>query len=330
MKQLMLFGTIFLLLSVVVFSEEHFSDDTTDTPLEISDLMITDITTDSSTISWRTNIETDSKIEYGETTDFGLTFHDEEKTFFHIVNLNDLESGSDYHFKVTSCSDECVTSEIYSFITSINDEEDIDSPGFDELEEIIEEISEQANLEDSEEVVDLAIDEIIKYRRRGSLVVGYGGIYQSYTIGVMKKLIARSSADNKILHVFVELSKVSPDEVEIFIDGQNYKLNLNDPFKIDLNRDEKYDIELTLISIPWPTVAKFHIKSTQGAMEFKELEYDLVDVFDTPNEEVIEDLIEDVIESKPMPREKSKAWQYIAIGALVLFTIFLLKPKKKY
>ncbi|MGQ9523564.1 MAG: fibronectin type III domain-containing protein [Armatimonadota bacterium] len=53
-------------------------------------------------ITWTTNVESDSLVEYGKTTDYGLKQESSDLAKDHAVRLTDLEPGAEYHYKVTS------------------------------------------------------------------------------------------------------------------------------------------------------------------------------------------------------------------------------------
>jgi len=53
-------------------------------------------------ITWTTNVEGDSLVEYGRTADYGLKQESSELVTDHAVKLTDLEPGAEYHYRVTS------------------------------------------------------------------------------------------------------------------------------------------------------------------------------------------------------------------------------------
>jgi len=65
-------------------------------------LSISDIGPDSVNISWKTNGGTDSKVEYGTTSGYGLTRTDDASVFSHTIHLNGLSSHTLYHYKIVS------------------------------------------------------------------------------------------------------------------------------------------------------------------------------------------------------------------------------------
>ena len=80
----------------------------------ITEVFITDITHSSAIVSWTTDIEADSMINYGETVEFGMTVSDEEMTTEHSIIIEDLSPANDYYIEVVSCisSDNCIASDL--------------------------------------------------------------------------------------------------------------------------------------------------------------------------------------------------------------------------
>lgn len=69
---------------------------------EISEVNIAEIARDKATISWKTDIDSDSTVEYGLTTDYGLLVTNEKHTKDHLLVISELSPGTLYHFKVKS------------------------------------------------------------------------------------------------------------------------------------------------------------------------------------------------------------------------------------
>lgn len=69
---------------------------------KISEITVGEITRSQVTISWKTDQETDSTIEYGLTPDYGLILTDEKLTKEHSIAVSELSPGTLYHFKVKS------------------------------------------------------------------------------------------------------------------------------------------------------------------------------------------------------------------------------------
>ncbi len=68
----------------------------------ISNIVVTDITSDSAIITWTTDQQADSLVEYGTTTAYGSSESDASLTTSHSITLSGLTPGTLYHFKVTS------------------------------------------------------------------------------------------------------------------------------------------------------------------------------------------------------------------------------------
>ena len=77
-------------------------DKTDKIPPTISDIKIEDISSNYATISWTTDEEADSYIEYGLSLDYDNTNGFRSKTINHLVKIDDLFPSTQYYYKVTS------------------------------------------------------------------------------------------------------------------------------------------------------------------------------------------------------------------------------------
>jgi hypothetical protein len=68
----------------------------------ISNISVSNITRDSATITWTTDMPSDSRVEYGTTTSYGSLVTDPTLTTSHSIILTNLTIETTYHFKVTS------------------------------------------------------------------------------------------------------------------------------------------------------------------------------------------------------------------------------------
>ncbi|MBU0708050.1 fibronectin type III domain-containing protein [Patescibacteria group bacterium] len=87
----------------------------------VSEVAISDIRLFDATITWKTNKETTTSIEYGTTTQYGTTYTDVggSYTFTHTVKLDKLTDGTTYHLKMAGADSNgnSVQSDNYSFTT---------------------------------------------------------------------------------------------------------------------------------------------------------------------------------------------------------------------
>lgn len=70
--------------------------------LVISGVEVVEITQTEVTISWLTDIEASSLVEYGQSADYGLSVSDENFTKEHSLKISELLPAALYHFKVKS------------------------------------------------------------------------------------------------------------------------------------------------------------------------------------------------------------------------------------
>jgi hypothetical protein len=87
-------------------------------PPVISVVVVSSITDTSAVISWTTNKDATSELDYGETTDYGFTKRDGNPSVTHSFVLDSLTPAATYHFNIKT-TDEMGTSETgdNSFIT---------------------------------------------------------------------------------------------------------------------------------------------------------------------------------------------------------------------
>ncbi len=82
-----------------MFKTDEVADTTVPT---ISNIQVTNITDTGATISWTTNENADSKVEYGTTNTYGVSVTDGTMSTNHSKVINGLTQNTTYHFKVTS------------------------------------------------------------------------------------------------------------------------------------------------------------------------------------------------------------------------------------
>ncbi|UCE37561.1 MAG: hypothetical protein JSW00_19255 [Thermoplasmata archaeon] len=71
-------------------------------PFGIFDIRAKEISDITATISWKSNMPSNSTVEYGFSTAYGSTIYDGSKVISHNINLMGLEPGRLYHFRVSS------------------------------------------------------------------------------------------------------------------------------------------------------------------------------------------------------------------------------------
>ncbi len=107
----------------VVFA--HFNAAVDITPPVISGVEISGITETSATITWTTDEPATSHVEYGKTTDYGLTTTlDKELATSHSITLTELKPETTYHFRIKSVDEAGneALSDDYTFTTKTTKE----------------------------------------------------------------------------------------------------------------------------------------------------------------------------------------------------------------
>jgi PKD repeat protein len=72
------------------------------TPFAIKDVLASSETETGAVITWTTNEPGSSQVEYGKTTEYGLTATSDELTTAHSITLSGLEPNTIYHYQVKS------------------------------------------------------------------------------------------------------------------------------------------------------------------------------------------------------------------------------------
>ena len=297
--------------------------------LKITEVSITGIATNSATIKWLTNLESDSLVNYGHNNLLGTEICDKTLSLEHSITLDGLNSATDYYFNITSCDSggNCVTSGVYAFITSQSVLEVAESEGIDipeeiktSEEEIIQEIVEKTGEYPS----------VIQEKRRGSIVATRWGIYQTYQLGKAKKLLVRSSASKKVLLRMVELLEIKENNIILKIDSKTYPAALGESVFVELDNDGIKDLEIKLVSLPSATTAKFFIKSDHPAVEITGIIFEEEDVFDVP-EEYVEEILEEIRKEEEARKSRINLFLLLLLATIaigVLLGLSRLKKKK--
>ena len=99
-KFLTLFLVVFLTTSVT------YAQSSDETAPDITNVQVVDVLEDSVTITWETDEDADSIVNYGLQEDYGIVRIPETDKTAHSITLENLEPGRVYHFRVVSSDDE--------------------------------------------------------------------------------------------------------------------------------------------------------------------------------------------------------------------------------
>lgn len=282
---------------------------------EISGVSIADITPSSATISWTTNENADSEINYGTDASLGTLISDPKLSTAHEIIIIDIESATAYYFTVKSCDvlGNCNTAGIYLFITSQS------SPL---------EVEEEQEVAEEEDVKPQTQEQA---KRRGALVVTRAGIFQDYMIGYKKKLIFKPSSSIRLDYRIIELLKIENNKIDIRIGNEEYQFGLNDEITLDTDKDGVNDINLKLVSIHPPHRVKFFIKSlytvvtSEGVIVDEDVIFEEIEDVIGETEGIGEKTSEEVVIIEEKAGKISTVLIFLIIGVIV--TIFLIIKK---
>jgi predicted phosphodiesterase len=101
---------IFILLAVPLISAPP-------SPVTLSNVELVTVDEEFASVTWVTNLQSDTTIQWGTTEDLGEEYHVSETTNYHMGKMEDLVSGTTYFFQVSS-------DEVYSDISSFTTQTD--------------------------------------------------------------------------------------------------------------------------------------------------------------------------------------------------------------
>lgn len=86
-------------------------------PTRITEVMVTNLSSTSTMISWKTNTHGRSKVNYGFDASYGLEAFDDRYVKDHFIKLENLEPGKTYYFEVMNQGIDYVYDAYYTFTT---------------------------------------------------------------------------------------------------------------------------------------------------------------------------------------------------------------------
>lgn len=105
-------------------SSNDNNSDGNDAGPSILNRTVKEITQDSATITWTTNVDADARVEYGtDEDDLGDYESDNDMEEEHSIVLDDLDEDTKYYYTIKSCDedDHCTEKGPYSFTTDVGD-----------------------------------------------------------------------------------------------------------------------------------------------------------------------------------------------------------------
>ncbi len=161
-KTILALSVFFIIFSALLFS---FKEEVllASSPPQIQNVRVVEVDENSALVQWETDKEADSLINYGLDRHYGIVRDPGSEKVEHSLLLDDLLSGTTYHFRVVSRDkdgNQSISSN-YRFTTEGESEiVDIDTPPVDRVEQIIEHIEEIDELLEIEEAIRERIREI--------------------------------------------------------------------------------------------------------------------------------------------------------------------------
>ncbi|MGA1820081.1 MAG: metallophosphoesterase [Thermoplasmatota archaeon] len=91
-----------LLVSAVLLPMLMNGADSQDQAVLITNIEVVTVTQEAAVVTWVTNIETTTEVEYGKNVSLGNTVISEGETRYHYVRIDDLDPGTGYYFQISS------------------------------------------------------------------------------------------------------------------------------------------------------------------------------------------------------------------------------------
>lgn len=149
----------FFLFIFLLFNKDLFALN----PPRIQNVRVVEIDNNSALVEWKTDKQADSLINYGLDRNYGIVRDPRAERLEHALLLDNLLSGTTYHFRVVSRDEngnQSISSD-YRFTTEGESEiVDVDTPPVERVEKIIEHVEEIEKLLEMEEVIKERIREI--------------------------------------------------------------------------------------------------------------------------------------------------------------------------
>jgi hypothetical protein len=106
--------SLFIVLILALFTISFPNISAPPSPITLSNIEIVTIEEEFATVTWVTNLQADTTVQWGTTQDLGEDYHVEVSTNYHLGKLDGLSQGTTYYFRVGSND---VFSDISTFTT---------------------------------------------------------------------------------------------------------------------------------------------------------------------------------------------------------------------
>jgi len=284
------------------FAQNNYTITYDITPPSISNVSSSPTTTSSATISWTTNENTNSSVNYGITSSLGTLLNSSNFTTTHSFSLSGLSSSTPHDYNVSNCdlAGNCNTSGGHNFTTS--------------AEQVIVSSSGGGG-------------------GGGSALKTYTPTNEQSSTGYTKELkknekIKFTFFDEKAEKHTLTVNSVGKDFVELTIQSDPIKLTLGigQSAKLNLTSSDYYDLYVKLEEIIG-TKAKITIQTIQE--EIPKPTPITGKTVEEGEDEVEKEGIEKKIEFLDMEIKKLKTIIYISIPIFIIAIIFLLLRKRR-
>jgi len=254
------------------------------TPPNISSISAGSLTSSGATITWTTDEDANSTVDYGTTTALGSTSTSSSYTTSHSRELSGLSSSTTYYYNVTSCDQagNCQTSGPNTFTTSATTNGGGGGGGGGTVSNI-------GDLTKEGLTFSLRLGKILKFMYD----------YATHTI---------------------RLTSMSADLATVLISSDSFEvtLNINESKEIDIDGNGMDDAEITLLSIE-SGLSKWFMK----AIDEEEIPEEEVIEEEEAEEEIVEEAppseVEVISEEEQEEIRKSRMW----IAAIIIILVVI-------
>jgi hypothetical protein len=238
-------------------AQEEEEEEEDKIPPNIYNINITDVVATSAVITWETDEESDSLINYGLNKNYGVYREPRFDKTSHTIVLDDLQPGKTYYFRITS-SDENGNQGIssdYSFVTTGEEE----GPGIGAEGE-----TGEGKVGEGQTLVEEAIEIVQKITDEQSLIVLQAQIQETAEDNVTPPTIILDMADVEVGTDYANIRWKTDKESNTMValaNENDYDIYAEDPYVWREGNPDEYILEHEVLVTGLSPATKYHFQA---------------------------------------------------------------------